>query len=507
MSVLFRNVRLLELDKGASPSAPTDVLVRGDRIAAVGPELTPARDVPLRIIDGRGKLLMPGLINAHFHSPVNHMKGRLDSLPLEIFMLYESPALEGLMPTPREAYVRTQLACAEMLRTGVTAVQDDAFFVPRPTPEIIDAVMQAYADSGIRATVALDEPNVPELDKLPFLAELLPADLRAELAVPRAFGMADLLAAYAHLIGRWHGAADGRLSAAVSCSAPQRVSVDYFHALEDLSRANGLPFYAHMLETKLQRVLGQERFGGRSLVRYVADLGLLSPRMNVIHAIWVDDHDLDLIAEAGAVIAHNPISNLRLGSGVMPFRRIRDRGIPICLGTDEAIADDAVNMWAVAKMVGLVHNISGPDYAQWPRAAEILECMLRGGARAMGRADDLGAVEPGRLADLALIDLDTLPFTPLNDLARQLVYCENGGSVRLTMVAGRIVFDDGRLTTVDEPALRAEALALFAERRPALEAAARAADRWLPHYRSMVAKANARDVGMNRWVGDSTPRS
>jgi 5-methylthioadenosine/S-adenosylhomocysteine deaminase len=507
LSVLFRNVQVLSLDKGGGPSGPTDVLVRGDRIAAVGHALTSADEAAPRTIDGHGKLLMPGLINAHFHSPVNHMKGRLDSLPLEIFMLYESPALDELMPTPREAYVRTQLACAEMLRTGVTAVQDDAFFVPRPMPVIIDAVMQAYADSGIRATVALDEPNLCELDKLPFMADLLPADLRAELAVPRAFGKADLLAAYAHLIGRWHGAADGRLSAAVSCSAPQRVSVDYFQALEDLSRANGLPFYAHMLETKLQRVLGKERFGGRSLVRYVADLGLLSPRMNVIHAIWVDDHDLDLIAEAGAVIAHNPISNLRLGSGVMPFRRIRDRGIPICLGTDEAIADDAVNMWAVAKMAGLVHNIADPDYERWPRATEILECLLRGGARAMGRADDLGAVERGRLADLVLIDLDALPFTPLNDLARQLVYCENGGSVRLTMVAGRIVFEDERLTTIDEPALRAEARALFAERRPALEAAARAADRWLPYYRSMVAKANARDVGMNRWVGDLSPRS
>ena len=505
MSVLFRNVQLLSLENGGGASAPTDVLVRGDRIAAVGPALTPADEPSLRIIDGRGKLLMPGLINAHFHSPVNHMKGRLDSLPLEIFMLYESPALDELMPSPREAYVRTQLACAEMLQTGVTAVQDDAFFVPRPTPEIIDAVMQAYADSGIRATVALDEPNLAELDKLPFLADLLPSALKSELSAPRAFGATELLSVYAHLIGRWHGAADGRLSAAVSCSAPQRVSVAYFEALEDLSRTYGLPFYAHMLETKLQRVLGEERFGGRSLVRYVADLGLLSPRMNIIHAIWVDDHDLDLIAEAGAVIAHNPISNLRLGSGVMPFRRIRGRGIPICLGTDEAIADDAVNMWAVAKTVGLVHNIADADYQQWPRAAEILECLLRGGARAMGRGDDLGAVEPGRLADLVLIDLDTLSFTPLNDLARQLVYCENGGSVRMTMVAGRVVFENGMLTTIDEPALRAEVRSLFAERRPALEAASRAADRWLPFYRAMVAKANARNVGMNRWVGDAAP--
>ena len=182
-----------------------------------------------------------------------------------------------------------------------------------------------------------------------------------------------------------------------------------------------------MLETKLQRVLGQEqpRLRGRSLVG-MPPISAFFRAMNIIHAIWIDDDDLDLIAEAGAVIAHNPISNLRLGSGVMPFRRIRDHGIPICLGTDEAIADDAVNMWAVAKMAGLVHNISGPDYESWPNAGEVLDCLFAGGARAMGLQDELGILAPGRLADLVMLDLDTLSFTPLNDLRRQLVYCENG---------------------------------------------------------------------------------
>jgi 5-methylthioadenosine/S-adenosylhomocysteine deaminase len=263
-----------------------------------------------------------------------------------------------------------------------------------------------------------------------------------------------------------------------------------------------------MLETKLQRVLGleQPRFGGRSLVRYAADLGILSERMNVIHAIWVDDADLGLIATAGAVIAHNPISNLRLGSGVMPFRRIRDHGIPICLGTDEAIADDAVNMWAVAKMAGLIHNIAGPGYETWPDAGEILGCLLEGGARAMGLQDELGVLAPGRLADLVMIDLDTLAFTPLNDLRRQLVYCDSGSAVRLTMVAGAIVFEQGHLTTIDETALRAEARDLFSRRASVLAQAADAAERWLPHYRAMYATACARDVGMNRWLGDAEAR-
>ncbi len=474
-----------------------NILIEGGRITAVGPEV--ARE-GAEVIDAAGMLVLPGLVNAHFHSPVNHMKGQLPSLPLELFMLYESPALEVLRPTPREAYVRTLLACMEMLRSGVTAVQDDAFFVPHPTPEIIDAVAQAYEDCGIRARLALDQSDLPEAAKLPYLADLVPPEWRAALAAPPAFGRAGLLECYDHLISRWHGAAGGRLRAAASCSAPQRVTPDYAAALQALAERHDLPLYIHILETRTQRAFGEERLGGRSLVHLADELGLLSPHANVIHAIWVDDGDLDLIARRGAVIAHNPISNLRLGSGVMRFRAIRDRAIPVALGSDEAIADDAVNMWAVAKMTGLIHNIGAADYATWPSAGEVLDCLIAGGHAAMRNAD-IGAIAPGQAADLALLDLDTLAFTPLNDLARQLVYCETGSSVRLTMVAGQVVFAEDRITTLDEPALRAEARAIAAGRREALEQAAAEVAPLLPAYREMYLRAAARDVGMNRWIG------
>ena len=498
-STLIRNARILAVNPEGASTQPADILIDGSVIAAVAPGLH-ARDAEARVIDAAGHLAMPGMINGHFHSPVNHMKGCLDGLPLELFMLYESPSIEGLLPSPREAYVRTMLAAVEMLRHGVTAVQDDAFLVPHPTPPIIDAVMQAYADAGIRARVALDQQDRPDIEKLPFLADILPEALSRRLAEPAPMGSNGLLAAYAHLFETWHGACDGRLQASVSCSAPQRVTDPYFAALDDLSRRHDAPFYCHMLETKTQRVLGQEKYG-HSLVRHVAELGYLTERMNVIHAIWVDAADLDLIADAGAVVAHNPVCNLRLGSGVMPFRAMRDRGIPICLGTDEQAADDSVDLWGAVKMAGLVHNLGDPDYLRWPRAAEVLDCLFRGGARAMRAADRLGAIEPGRQADLVLLDLDTLAFTPLNDVARQLVYVENGSSVRLTMVAGRVVFEGGRVTTVDETALRAEARAIFEARREALREASVAADAWLPGYRAMYLRAMRLDVGMERRLG------
>jgi cytosine/adenosine deaminase-related metal-dependent hydrolase len=502
VKTIIRNARVLTMDASHTEHTRATVTVQEGRIAAIA---THAAQDPVAgagdcEIDAAGCLLMPGLVNAHFHSSVNHLRGSLDSLPLEVFMLYESPA-EGLAADPRAVYVRTMLGALEMIRTGVTTVLDDAFFVPAPTPETIDAVMQAYADAGLRAVLALDQPNVPELLKLPYLGKLLPPELRLRAAAPPAMDAEGLLACYAHLLKRWHGAADGRLRAAVSCSAPQRVTLDYFGALDELSRSHHLPFYVHVLETKLQRVYGKECLGGRSLIHYVKEAGFLSDRLNIIHGIWLDDQDMDLIAEAGAVIAHNPISNLRLGSGVMPFRRLRNRGITICLGTDEAIADDAINMWAVTKLAGLIHNITETDYQQWPQAREILDCLIQGGARATRSPVPLGQVSVGYQADLILLDLDTLAFTPMNNLDRQLVYCESGSSVRMTMVAGRVLYERGRVTGIDEAAIRAEARE-FASRRAATQRAALdGAEAWLPYYRQMYLRAAGQDVGMNRWVG------
>lgn len=488
-------------------TGPVDVRIEGNRIAevAAGARARAASDD--RVFAGNSShLVVPGLVNAHFHSPANHLGGSLRSMPLEMFMLYESPAAEELRPTPREAYLRTLLGVLEMLRGGTTAVQDDAFLMPAPDPDIIDAVMAAYRDSGIRASVALDQPELPEVDKLPFLDELAAdasTDVAAALRGPGPMPREELLGQYRHLFDTWHGAAGGRLTAAVSVSAPQRVSPEYFAALDALSAEHGVPLFAHLLETRPQRALmtWHPRFGGRSLVRWTSDLGLLTRRTNVIHAVWVDDDDLDLIAASGATVVHNPVSNLRLGSGVLPFRAIRERGIPMGLGVDEAICNDAVDMWSVVRTTGLVHNVADPDPDRWPTAGEVLDCLWRGGAAATLRADELGAVEPGRLADLAVLDLHGTAFTPLSDVAGQLVYRASERDVVLTVVDGQVVAQGGRLTRIDEEAVLAEFRELFDAKRSALEHAHADAGRYLPLYREVVRRSAATDVGMTRWLG------
>jgi 5-methylthioadenosine/S-adenosylhomocysteine deaminase len=497
MPVLIRNAHVLTMDAADTQHVCADILIEASRIAAIGVGLVAPDGA--EIIEAKGMLAMPGLINAHVHSPANFMRGTLDGLPLELFMLYEVPPLSERAPTKRMTYVRTMLGAMEMLELGITSVMDDAFHVPVPTPDTIDGVMEAYRDAGIRATATLDQPNVVEYEKYPFLAELLPDAVKARMDDAPVASVEHLLELYDYLIGRWHGEAKGRLAAGMSCSAPHRVKIACFEALSALSQAHDLPFVVHVLETKLQRVFGNEKLG-KSLVRYVDDLGLLDERMQVVHAIWVDDGDMRILAKAGCTIAHDPVCNLKLGSGIMPFRALRDHGIPICLGTDEAVADDTHNLWQTAKMAGLVHKIADPEYRNWPSAGEILDCVFRGGARAMRLEETIGQIAVGGEADLILLDLDTFAFTPLNDIRRQLVYCENGSSVRLTMVAGDIVMRDGLLLNVDERAIRAEARVLMAEcviDFAGADAAARELD---PFYRAMYLKAAAQDVGRNRWA-------
>ncbi|MDB5848393.1 MAG: hypothetical protein JWP29_2145 [Rhodoferax sp.] len=501
-TLIVRHARVLALDDAGHDWADADIVIHGGHIAAIGPGAAAAWAGPVdRSIDAQGLLAMPGLINAHFHSPGNFMKGSLEGMPLELFMLYEVPPLassatgdEAIAQADRLTYVRTLLGAVEMLRRGITTVHDDAYHVPLVTTGGLDAMLQAYADAGIRATVAIDQPNIVEYDKYPFLRELLPPDEIARMDAAPLQNEAELLAAYGHLIDRWHGAAGGRLRAAVSCSAPQRVTPSYFRALSALSRAHDLPFNIHILETRLQRVLGQEVFG-ESLVKYVHRLGLLDERMMVIHAIWVDDEDIALLAASGCTVAHNPVCNLRLGSGIMPWRKLTDAGVPLCLGTDEMNTDDTTNLWAVAKLAGMIHSLADADSARWPQAREVLHAATRGGARAIRREGELGQLKVGCVADLCLIDLDTHAFTPLNDLQRQLVYCESGSSVRMTMVAGRIVCENGQVNTIDERALRAEARALNASLQAAAASQSGDAERLAPYYRAMLARAQAIAIG------------
>lgn len=506
MDIVIRDARVLTMDVQDTQYDRADIIIADGCIQRIGPDT--ATDYPLsattRVVEGRGKLVMPGLINAHFHSPVNFLKGALSDFPLELYMLYEVPPLQQQTTYGRYAYTRTLLGAVELLKQGVTSNHDDCFFVPVPTDEEVDSVMQAYTDSGLRASVTLCQGNVSEYKKYPFLEELLPASIRADMdAVPK-LSTEDLLVYYEQFIQRWHNTSNGRIRCSVSCSAPQRVTPDCFQALEQISRKHNIPYKMHILETKLQRVLGEEKFGG-SIIQYARNQGVLSERAVVIHAIWIDDQDIEVLAESGCSVVHNPISNLRIGSGIMPFRRLQDAGVTTALGIDEIPVDDGCNLWTVAKTAGLIHKIADPEYKDWPQDHEILTMLTRGGAKSMGLHHHVGTLAEGYRADLVVLDLNTLPFMPLHNLKRALVFCETGSSVRMTIVDGEIVVEDGKILTVDEASLREDVRGYAEEIRVHFDTMHASAETLAPYYRQMYLKAAARDVGLNRWAGPMRP--
>jgi 5-methylthioadenosine/S-adenosylhomocysteine deaminase len=392
-----------------------------------------------------------------------------------------------------------------MLRQGVTAVHDDAFFLPVASDDEITGVMEAYRDSGMRATVALDQPNKVEYEKHALLRDLLPERIVSQMRAARRQSEDELLDIYRDFISQWNGACGGRLRAAVSCSAPQRVTTSYLCALSDLSREHAIPYNMHVLETRAQRVFGDAVYG-KSLLSYVDSLKALHDRVQVIHAIWVDDGDIELLARAGCSVAHNPVSNLKVGSGVMPLRRLLAAGINVGLGTDEATVDDGVNYWTAMKMAGLIHNIADPDFHSWPTPGEILRMATRGGFHALtpGRIGG-GMLAPGSPADIILLDLDTWPFTPLNNLQRQLVYCEPSGSIRDVFVAGEQIMAGGSLTTIDEKALRHEIRGLGQYVDKFLRDCASGANDLGAFYEAAYWRQLRQPVPMSRWAGPMMP--
>lgn len=448
--ILIRDATIVTMDAehGTRPYAG-DILIEGSKIKAIGPQLAAGPDA--RIIDGRDKLVMPGLVNAHTHSSETFLRGRYERMPLEVWLLYAYPLLMNDPVGERLLYLRSLLLAMESLRTGVTTFCDDFFDPPRHDLDRLSTVFRAYDDAGIRANVSSAVMNIHTLDALPFAHDVMSSELKDLLD----FGPPMTAAAYIDYcksaFASLHGKS-GRLNFMIAPSAPQRCSADLMAACMDLAVDRRVPFHTHILETKTQAVTGHELYG-KSLIAYMHELGLLRRNTTIAHSVWVSDEDVRLMGEAGVSVAHNAISNLKLGAGIAPLRRLIDAGIAIGLGTDGVSSNDTSRIFDVMRVAGLIHSAAGPDYGTWVAADEILTMATIGGARSAMLEHVTGSLEPGKAADLLILNLRNYPFMPLNDVARHLVYSENGTSIETVMVGGRIVVEEDRLTTVDEQAV------------------------------------------------------
>ncbi len=497
--ILIRNATIVAMDRGhgTTPFAG-DVLVEGGTIKAIGEALVAGPDA--RIIDGRGKLVMPGLVNAHTHSSETFLRGRYERMPLEIWLLYAYPLLMNDAIGERLLYLRSLLLAMESLRTGVTTFCDDFFDPPRHDLDRLATVFRAYDDAGIRANVSSAVMNVHTLDALPFAREVMPAELQALLD----FGPPMTASAYIDYcrsaFSSLHGKS-GRLNFMIAPSAPQRCSPDLMAACMDLAVEKHVPFHTHILETKTQAVTGH-RLHGKSLIAYMHDLGLLKRNTTIAHSVWVSDEDMRLMGDAGVSVAHNAVSNLKLGAGIAPVRRLLDAGVTVGLGTDGVSSNDTSRIFDVMRVAGLVHSAAGPDYEGWLAADEILAMATIGGAKTAMLEEATGSLEVGKAADLLILDLRSYPFMPLNDVAKHLVYSENGSSIETVMVAGRIVMENRRVTTVDEQAIFDE----IAELVPAYLAEHAELERRNRIFEPVMAdihrRATRTDIGLNRYQGD-----
>jgi cytosine/adenosine deaminase-related metal-dependent hydrolase len=257
--------------------------------------------------------------------------------------------------------------------------------------------------------------------------------------------------------------------------------------------------HTHILETKIQAVTGPA-FYNQSLIEYVNELGLLNSRLTIAHAIWVTDAEIELMANAGVSISHNPISNLRLSSGIMPMRKLMDAGINLALGTDGMTNIDMQNVFAVMKFAALLPKIANPDYARYPTSGDILRIATHGGARSTLTEKEVGCLAEGYKADLVLLRKRSFPFIPLNDLKNQLVYAENGNSVDTVFINGQIIVQEGKILTVDEEAIIQEMEAILPEMHQKYAQVRTDQQEVMPYLAQAYKQAVIQDIGLNRFT-------
>ena len=493
MDLLLKNGLILEGENFKEKNK--DILIKGNKIISIEDNI---KNKNAKTIDLKDKLVIPGLVNAHLHSDENMFKGALDNLPLELWMLYSYPNAKYGPFSPRLIYLRTLLGAIEMVKNGVTHAQDDVSEFPKPTMDGMDAVMNAYKDIGLRASVTTNLSDKDWMGKLPYISNTLPANLKEKF---KPAGTKEELFEYAkNIIDKWHDP-EGRLHFVIAPSGPQRCTDEFLKMLSELSEEKELPIHTHILETKMQAVTGDE-FYGQSIIKHLNELGVLSDKTTIIHSVWVDDEDIKIMGDKGVSVVHNPVSNLKLGSGIMPFRKLVDSGVNIAIGSDGMSSNDTQNIFEGMKFAALLHKINDPDYHKWPSSKEVFKMATLGGAKSSLTDDELGTIEVGKKADLAVLDLNTTAFLPQNDILKHLVYCENGSSVETVIVDGEIIVRDGEILTIDEEAILAEFKKMVPKFKEQYQKTVELSDELFPYVDDIYWKCVKQDVGVNRWAGN-----
>jgi 5-methylthioadenosine/S-adenosylhomocysteine deaminase len=418
VDLLITGGLILTLDARGAVFSEGAVAVTGDRIVAVGDASTLLGTVqPRELLDARNCLVMPGLINLHTHSAMTCFRGLADDLPLETWLHEHIFPAETRHVDEDNVYRGTLLAAAEMIKSGTTTCCDGYFCE--------DGAARAVIASGIRAVCAqgvidFPAPGVPDPSKNLQTAE--------------------------EFVRRWRGRSP-RLTPSIFCHSPYTCSAETLRRGKAICLEYRVPFQIHIAETTGEVEESLRRHGCRPVV-YMKRLELLDSGTICHHAAWVDGHEIGLLADSGAGVSHNPESNMKLASGVAPIPEMLGAGVKVGLGTDGCASNNNLDILREMDTAAKLHKVHRLDPTVMA-ARTVVRMAASGGAAALGMADDLGSLAPGKKADIITIDLDQPHLVPLYEPCSHLVYAARGADVRDTIIDGRVVMRNRELLTVD----------------------------------------------------------
>jgi 5-methylthioadenosine/S-adenosylhomocysteine deaminase len=429
MNLLVRDALILTMND-AWDVVRGGVSVRDGRIVEVGANVGADSASFDTVIDAHGAFLLPGFVQTHIHLCQTLFRGLADDLPLLDWLKRRVWPLEAAH-RPDTLRASARLAVHELLRTGTTCV------LTMETVHDTDSVFEALSETGIRATVGkclMDRAG----------------DAPGRLHEDRRRGLDESL----ELRRRWHGAANGRLRAAL---APRFAVSCTRELLEDVAheaQASGLLVHTHASENRDEVALVREQ-SGLANVEYLAEVGLATPHLCTAHCVWVDEREQALMAERGVKVLHCPGSNLKLGSGIAPVTEMRARGISVSLGADGAACNNRLDMFDEMRLAATLQAVRREPGAL--PARDVVWMATREGARALGLEAEIGSIEAGKRADFILVDADAAHLAPGADPYSTLVYAARGTDVRTTVADGEVLVDDFATLRLDGQEIASDA--------------------------------------------------
>lgn len=376
-------------------------------------------------VDAAAMIVIPGLVNTHCHTSQQLARGLADDVDLLTWLQDRIWPYEASL-SPADVELSTLLCSLEQIRSGVTTLAD-------PGGQHVDAMGAALAQAGLRAVLGRSTMDIP--DGLP---EAFRASTEASLE------------AQDELAARWHGAADGRLRASYTLRTIFNCSDDLIVRSAERARDAGLLLQMHVAEVPAEVELVRAS-RGTTVVRHLDKLGVLGPGFLAIHAVWLDDEELDLLASTGTPVSHNAASAMRV-LGMPRVVDMLDRGVTVGLGTDGAPTNNRMSLVDEMYVASLLQKAMRGDPTALP-ARQVLDLATRGGARALGWDDEIGTLEVGKAADLVLVDPATANMTPVHDAVSALVTSMKSENVHSVMCAGRWLMRARTVTVLDEAAL------------------------------------------------------